>query len=91
MDSDTHLIFFNSYKPRHVIIFRSSALYHEVTEWTPAIMKREDIFTPGRAAYVYFTHQNVVDLLKDKPIGWFEKTGCGEFSTGVLPVESCEL
>lgn len=62
-------------------------LYHEVTHWDPTIMQRGDFFTPGRAAYVYFTHKNVVEELQDKPQGWYRATGGGRFETGLgLPL-----
>lgn len=72
----------SSYRPRHVIIFRSACLYHEVNEWTPTVMARNDYFTPGRVAYVYFTHSDAVEMLEGKPPGWYEKTACGNFDTG---------
>lgn len=64
------------------MIFRSSALYHEVTHWEPKVKKKDDPFTPGRVAYVYFTHRSMVEQLSDKPAGWYRTTGGGRFDTG---------
>lgn len=81
-------LFLISYGPGHVIIFRSSCLYHEVTHWKPTIKGIGDCFTPGRAAYVYFSHKDMVEQLKDKPEGWYRATAGGKFDTGLgLPLD----
>jgi hypothetical protein len=67
------------YSPGHVIIFRSSALYHAVAKWTASQMEPGDIFTPGRLSWVYFNHKHIVDFLQDKPKGWFKETAGGFF------------
>lgn len=38
-------------------------------------MKPGDYFTPGRIAWVYFNHKDVVKYLNDKPKNWFRATG----------------
>ena len=39
-------------------------------------MKPDAPFTPGRVSYVYFSHRDMVEDLKDKPPGWSQAT-CG--------------
>jgi hypothetical protein len=40
-------------------------------------MKHDDIFTPGRILWVYFNHKHIVNILEDKPKGWFTTTTGG--------------
>jgi hypothetical protein len=63
------------YNPGDVIIFRSPYLFHGVSEWTPGPMISQDSYTPGRVAWVHFTHSDVHEKLKDKPPGFFRKGG----------------
>jgi hypothetical protein len=37
-------------------------------------MEPDDLFIPGRISWVYFSHNQVVELLEDKPKGWFKST-----------------
>ena len=68
-----------SYRPGDVIIMRSSALYHKVLGWKPAIMTPNSIVTPGRVSWVYFSHKDSVNQLKDKMAGYAESTCDGAF------------
>lgn len=67
--------FVNRYRPGHVLVFRSSALYHAIAPWKGLPMKSGDYFIPGRIAWVFFNHKKVVNFLQDKPKNWFRKTG----------------
>ena len=40
--------------------------------------------TPGRVAWVMFSHQSDVELLCQKEKGWMAKTGGGKIDTGEL-------
>jgi hypothetical protein len=51
------LIFPPSYCPGDVIIARTDVLYHGIQRWSPEeVVKHELPVTPGRVAWVYFTH-----------------------------------
>ena len=65
------------YAPGHVVVFRSSALYHGVQFWTPRPMKSTTSLTPGRISWVFFTHVEMVEHFKDKGARWNLETGMG--------------
>ncbi|KAG0698483.1 hypothetical protein DFH29DRAFT_1002792 [Suillus ampliporus] len=65
------------YSPGHVIVFQSEALYHATAKWKALPMDQEDIFTPGKVTWVYFSPADVVKKLQDKENNWFLQTAGG--------------
>jgi hypothetical protein len=56
-----------------VLVFRSGLLYHGVTTWKPAEDDVEAVTTVGRVAFVFFTHQNTLEVMEQWPKGYFQE------------------
>ncbi|EJD36349.1 hypothetical protein AURDEDRAFT_130132, partial [Auricularia subglabra TFB-10046 SS5] len=52
------------YFPDLGLCFRSADLYHCVGPWTPKLMKPTDTITPGRVAFVFFSPEHSMRVLK---------------------------
>jgi hypothetical protein len=66
------------YQPGDVLIFRSSALFHGVTEWWPEGDISSLGVTPGRVAHVFYTKQVTIERLHGKQEGWGYATNVGK-------------
>lgn len=42
-------------------------------------MQQGAVYTPGRVAWVYFSHKSMIDELSDKPLGWSKATASGRY------------
>jgi hypothetical protein len=58
-----------------VVIFRSPYLFHGIGHWQPGPMLPYHTCTPGRVAWVHFTHKDVHMELENKPTGFFAAGG----------------
>jgi hypothetical protein len=73
---DLNLVFL--YRPGDILIFRSRALYHGVTTWTPRGNIDDLGVIPGRTAHVLYTKSATVNFAKHRGSGWAHMTGVGK-------------
>jgi hypothetical protein len=73
--------------PGDVLIFRSGALLHLVLPWQAKYPMPYTGLSPGRFAHVFFSHEEALQMAKDKDFGYVKRTSYGNRQ---LPSESCK-
>jgi hypothetical protein len=93
IEGKIHVFFFFSvirpsnffrYGPGDLCMFFSGYIAHLVDEFVPDVQTREmkeKLVTPGWVETVFFCLQVTLDILRDKPVGWGERTCFGANTT----------